>query len=253
MNNIKTIPMNTEEIQELFLKQDELYDIDLQNSKLQGEAFITYIANMQMNCLLPLEVAVDSEKKLEVLKYFFTFRQTVKCQTLINAAAFVLLYSRNIPFDFKLCWLTEKEIQSFIPENMETLQKASLFLESALIFIPSFNTDFKSLVLEPAIEAGEVKEINDIDFIGVNTLGLFTVPSFLEIFLGNPIEDNLPKFYFREQVEKLYYNSKPLFELIKDQQGDSFLMSLCHVTFSMHKEEREIFDKHITENNDSSI
>ena len=62
MSSYKTIPMSTEEIQELFLNQGTHYKIDLASSKLQGEAFITYIANMQMDCSLPLDVEVSSEE-----------------------------------------------------------------------------------------------------------------------------------------------------------------------------------------------
>lgn len=239
--------MSTEEIQDLFLNQGTHYEINLEDSKLQGEAFITYIANMQMNCSLPLEVKVSSEKKLEVMKYFFNFRQTIKCQTLLDTAAFVMLKFKGINFDLNSCWLNEAELDLFIKDNLETIGKTALFLESSLLFVPSFNSNFKQFILEPAIEAGEVVEISDIDFIGVNILGLFTIPSFIEFFLSYPPVGEQPVVYFKEQVEKLYYDKKPLFEIICEQKGDSFLMSLVNVIFSQETAEVELFKKYIAQ------
>ena len=249
--------MSTEEIQELFLDQNLHYDIDLANSKLKGEAFITYIANMQMNCSIEFNKDLATQDKLDVLKHYFSFRQTIKCETLLLASAHILLKARNISFDMDNSWLSPDEMDLFIKDNGQVILNTSAFLDSSLVFVPSFNNNYRKVVFEPSIEQGLIKVIEEPDFIGVNTLGLFTIPGFLEHFIASNENESEELVYYKNQVELLQWNRMPLFQIISSQAEDSFLMALSHLAFSTEQSDKDLFDelivKNIPEINDTHI
>ena len=257
MKNLKTIPMSTQEIQELFLSQDTHYQIDLLNSKLKGEAFITYIANMQINCSIEKDSLLESRDKLELLKFYFKFRQTVKCDTLLLASAHILLRSRNISFEMDDSWLSVDEMDLFISENQNAITNASCFIDSSLVFVPTFNNNYRDLVFTPSVQNGLIEVIEDPDFIGVNTLGLFTIPEFIEHFIAAGDQELKPMKYYRNQVELIQWSKMPLFQIISSQKGNSFLMSLCHLIFSTEEDDKKLFDQLVVEKitleNDSHI
>lgn len=246
MENIKTIPMSTEDIQELFLNQDVHYSIDLKNSKLKGEAFITYIANMQMNCSIIKDQALSSEEKIEILKFFFSFRQTIKCDTLLLSCAHVLLKARNIGFEMDDSWLLPEEMDLFIKENSDLVLNASKFLDSSLTFIPSFNNNYRKAIFEPSIDGGVIKVIEESDFIGVNILGLYTIPGYIEHFLAASESKAEELVYYKNQVELLQWNRMPLFQIISSQTEDTFLMGLCHLILSSEESDKQLFDELVT-------
>lgn len=246
MEKLKTIPMSTEDIQELFMNQDHHYNIDLLNSKLKGEAFITYIANMQISCSIQKDSQLDSETKLNVLEFFFSFRQTIKCDTLLLTCAHILLRSRKIDFDTSDSWLSIEEMDTFILNNKEQIKNSSDFLDSSLVFIPSFNNNYRESIFEPSIEAGSIEVVEDPNFLGVNILGLYTIPSFLEFFIAAGTNEPQKMTYYKNQVELLQYNKTTIFKLITAQEGDSFLMSLCHLVLSTEEKDRQLFDELIS-------
>jgi hypothetical protein len=242
-NSIKKIPMSTDEIQELFLNPENKYIVDLENSKLKGEAFITYIANMKMKCDLLVDPNLSKLSKFEILKIFLNFNYFVDCQTLINTSCMVMLRSRGFDLNTSDSWMSLEEIDEFISLNTDMVSTISDFLDSMLIAVPSLNIFFKKEFLEPSIESGEVICIEDPNIISVNVFGMLTVPDFLEIFLASKKDFN--KFnYYKYQIERFSYNKKTFFDLFLDLNSDSILLSLCNTFFSEEKEEIEILNKY---------
>lgn len=246
--------MSTEEIQQVFLNTDSHYDVDLKNSKLKGEAFITYIANMQINCSLANVEGTASEEKLEVLKHYLTFRQSIKCDTLLHTTARTLMRFAGVTLDKSFCdWMSLEEIDSFIVQNSDMLNNVANFIYSAPVFVTSFNNNFREEIFKPAIESGEIRVIDDPDIVGINTINLFSIPDFTEFFIAavseNPNNANLPMYYYKAQVERLQYDRKTIFDIFLGLKGDSFLMAFSNLLLntSENGEELALLEKYAAE------
>lgn len=239
---IKKIPMSTQEIMELFENPNQKFDIDFANSVLKGEAFITYIANMKIECSLLESEAITAEEKRELLKHFLNFKYVVGCDTLLFALADALMLVANPETQFKFSnWISTEELLPFVEENKETLSRVQEFLNSMLVTVPSFDKEFKEKVFLPAIENKEIEVIDDLDYIPLNAFGLISIPSFLDLFLGTSTQNSELK-YFKAQVENMLFKKKTLFELILGLKGDCFLIS-CYNIFSSEKEEETSYFK----------
>ncbi|WP_127714897.1 hypothetical protein [Halobacteriovorax sp. HLS] len=251
MENLKTIPMSTEEIQEIFLNSDLHYNIDLKNSTLKGEAFVTYIANMQINCSLADIDQTPKEEKFEVLKYFLNFRQTIKCDTLLHTTALLLLKALRAPVDQSRSWLSEEESEEFLQNNKELMLQAALFINSAPVFVAAFNKDFKEEIFTQACEDGEIQVIDDPEIVGINLINLFSIPDFTETFIAQydnvmPPETKQLRYY-KAQVERLQYDKKTVFDIFLGLKEKSFLMSFSHLLLnnSSEKEELSLLESYI--------
>jgi hypothetical protein len=245
MGSTKTIPMSTEELQDLFLNPAKSYVIDLKNSKLKGEAFITYISNMKMKCSLLKDTNLTKEEKYDTLSYFFQFSYPVDCDTLIETSAFLFLRYRNVPVDFSFSWLSIEDMDEYIALNKPLFEKVSKFMDSLILGVSSFNNDFKKDYLEPAIESGEIEVIDDANLFSVNMLGMLTVPNFLEYFIGfSPLSETVDLKYYRHQMEQMTYNKKSLFEVFANLKEDSLILSLVNVFFSEKDSESSVLNKY---------
>jgi hypothetical protein len=245
MNDWKKIPMSTEEIQELFLNTNKHYTIDLKNSALKGEAFITYISNMQMNCSLAIDETVPTEEKFEILKLFLTSRQTIKCDTLLNTAALLLLRSRKVDIQNSIGWLSFEEVDTFVKQNKDLIEEVSSFVDSMPLTATCFNTEIKEQYLVPAIENGEVEVVTDLEAIGVNILALMGITDFLEFFLAaNPSSSTRMKYY-QPQVERLTYDKQTIFDIFFKREDPSFLMSMVNLLFSSGEQEIKLMQDYL--------
>jgi|GEM_PF-3776760 hypothetical protein len=242
-NISKTIPLSTEEIQQVFLDPSAHYTINLNDSKLKGESFVTYIANMQINCTLETRAETPSEEKCEVLRHYLTFRQSIKCDTLLNTSALLLLRLVDVPVDLTTDWMSFEEMDEFIANNEEIVIETARFVNSAPLFVAAFSNDFREKMLNPAIEDGSIVVIDDPHVVGVNALNLFSVPNFTEIFIAgvlqNPENKKLPHIYYKAQVERLQYDRKTVFDIFLDLKESSFLMSFVNLLFAENEDGKE--------------
>lgn len=244
MSSVKTIPMSTDQIQELFLNPGNSYIVDFKNSKLKGESFITYIANMRMKCTLMPDPELDQKEKFDILTQFLEFNYFVDCDTLISVAALIFLRSRGVPIINSQEWMSFEEMDEYISANSELILKISDFYDSMIIAVPSFNKDFKNSYLEPAIASGEIELIEDTNAISINTFGPLTIPDFLECFLAYPTASSKKLKYFKYPVERFSYDKKSLSEIFRILNGSSLLLSLSNAFFSEEEQEREVINKY---------
>jgi hypothetical protein len=245
IQDIKTIPIPFNEISDIFLNIDKTYRLDLKNSKLKGESFVTYIANMKLKCEVINDSSLEKEEKFEVLKNFLTYAYFVDCSTFIDSLLLVFLRYRNIPFQSPNAWLTTEEIDEFISLNKELIDVAADFYDSLLLAIPSFNTKFKKEILEPSLDKGDIKLIEDPNLISINVISLLKVPNFLENFISGSDFASKELKYYKYQIEKFSYDKKNLFDILMDLKENSFILSLTNIFYSEEKEEEEILEKHM--------
>lgn len=245
IQDIKTIPIPFNEISDIFLNIDKTYRLDLKNSKLKGESFITYVANMKLKCEIINDESLEKEEKFEVLKNFLNYAYFVDCTTLIDASLLVFLRYRNIPFHASNSWMSSEEIDEFVSLNKNTLDNIADFYDSLIISIPSFNNKFKTEVLEPALASGEIKLVEDPNLISINSISLLKIPNFLENFIGHNNQAEKELKYYKYQIEKFSYDKKNLFDILMGLKEDSFILSLTNIFYSQEKEEEEILEKHM--------
>lgn len=235
--------MSTEDIQDLFLNANAEYVVDLKNSALKGEAFVTYIANMQMSCTLMVDATTPKQEKFDILLQFLKFRQTIKCKTLIETLALVMFKTTGMPFALSDIWMTTEEMDEFIALYPEEIVKVANFMNSAPLIAASFNKELKKNVIEAGIEDGTIKVIDDPDAVGVNAISLFTVPNFIEFFLAgsNP---GTELRYYKAQVERIQYAQKTMFDIFTDENLNGFLMPITHLLFSNGEKENAVIEQY---------
>lgn len=250
MSNLRTIPMSTEQIQEIFTNADMHYNIDLKNSTLKGEAFITYIANMQINCSLATVEGTEKEDKFEILKHYLTYRQTIKCDTLQSTVSILLLHTLGVDVELSCDWLSKEEMMEFAESNVDQIVEVMHFLRSAPVIVSSFNKNFKSLIFDKACDNGEIQVIDEPDVVGVNMISLFGVPKLVEMLcltmeeIHPELKDDLR--YYKAQVERIQYNKKSLFDIFLETPGGSPAMAFSHILLnqSENNEEQKLFDSY---------
>ncbi|RLA63447.1 MAG: hypothetical protein DRQ88_12425 [Epsilonproteobacteria bacterium] len=232
---MKALPMKTQEVMEFFQNPDEIIEVDLENSSLQGEVFVTYITNMRMKTTL---VGGTSQQKLDLLIPYLTSAYTTNCKPLLEGGIDLLLSYRGIEPLYNT-WLPAKDLEDFAKNHKEDLDPISEFLDSLVCCIPSFNTKYKKSVFDKEIEQGNIEVITDASIIGPNILGLLQEPNFFEIFVSSGVT---VKKYYKHQFEVMRFNNKGLFDIVSAR--DSLLMPILDLLSEPTEESIEILKKH---------
>jgi hypothetical protein len=241
---IKTIPMSTEDIMDLFENQDQAFQIDLAGSILKGEAFITYVTNMKIKCSLIPSPLVKTEEKIELMNFFLKFKYLIDCDTLLHTLGSAVLRFHSKEAPLLNDWMSAEELDLFIDQSKDELAKISDFISSMPLTVSSFNKEFKDTVFTPAVEAGDIEVIDDAEAVSVNAFGLITIPHFIDLAVGfKPVTDEEKLTYYKAQVENTLYKKKTFFALILDLKGDSLLMSYFNLLASADEEETNYFKK----------
>jgi hypothetical protein len=191
---------------------------------------------------LVVDPSTEKKDKFDILFQFMKFRQTIKCNTLIETLALVMWKIKGMPFELNDIWMTTGEMDEFISLHSEELLKISNFLDSAPLIAVSFNKELKQSIIETGIEDGSIQLIDDPDAVGVNALSLFTVPNFIEYFLAGNNPNQSVARYYKAQIERVQYSQKTLFDIFTDQNLNSFLMSIVHLLFSNGEEENALIE-----------
>lgn len=228
------VPLSVEEIKEFFSNKELVYFINYKESELKGVVFLTYLSNLD----LPAEIDFEGstfEEKAELLKVYMTTRNILNSEVLRLNLAKLLLEHREIDCSdmFSRPIFNEKESKDFISSNKEALDRWERFLESSIVF---------SLCCAKELdEEFKVKEkfpvINDSQYTGANVVNLYSIPSFMEVFLSKGNRHELT--YFGPQFEEYMFRGKNLYSYFFCDENLVFKLFMAHVTGSTSMEEIE--------------
>lgn len=237
---IKTLPLSTEDIIGFFDNPDHFFYVDYNKSSLKRESFLTYIANMKMKCDLIDYQNISLEDRQEMLLAFMSYGYIIEIPVLKNALVALLLYSRSGEMNFD--YMSKEESDTFINSYSTELDHIASFFDSMLLVLPSMSHEFKAEVFDKMIEDKSLPVVEETEVIGINVFSLVAFPNFLDIFIGlNKVEPKMK--YYKYAIEKFNYKNKKLFQLITELENPSVLMSLFNILSSNEDLETEYFNK----------
>jgi hypothetical protein len=238
--DIKTLPLSTEDILSFFDNQDHFFYVDYNKSSLKRESFLTYIANMKMKCDLINYKDISREDRQEMLLAFMHYGYVIEIPVLKDALVALLLYSRSGEMNFD--YMTKEESDTFINSYPTEFDHISSFFDSMLLVLPSMSHEFKAEIFDKMIEDQSLPVVEQTEVIGINAFSLVAYPDFLDMFIGLSKEE--PKMrYYKYAIEKFNYKNKKLFQLIAELEKPSILMSLFNMLSSKEELETEYFEK----------
>lgn len=209
MKYIKTeVPISIDNIKEYFKDKEIFFLLDYNKSKLQDKIFLTYLSNLDMPCDIDLQEKIEKEKLFELLKSYMVVKSVNSISFLNMAMCQIILKcvgcDHNLIFSNSI--LTDEQCEEFIDANKEELAKWIFFLDSTMVFLLKTFEDLNALL---KVE-DSFKVIDDDNFIGLNVVNLFSIPSFLEIYFSANREVSLA--YFKPQFENHMFKGKSLYQ-----------------------------------------
>lgn len=207
------LPLSPEQMRLFFDNKEKIFVIDYVNSQLKDNVFLTYLSNLNINCVIDF-TGVESKEKLALIHNYMTSRHIVTSRSLSLAVLQVLFAKKGVS-DFSFMdtpILSDAEVKEFIATNSEIVDSWILFLDSMLLYMME---TFKELA-----EALQVKDsfevIDDQRFIGLNVVNVFSVEGFFEHYFSLPIAQMK---YFERQFNEHMFNGKNLFYYFQTEQN----------------------------------
>jgi len=219
------VPLSVEQIKEFFSNKELVYFINYKESELKGVVFLTYLSNLD----LPAEIDFEGstyEDKAELLQIYMSTRNILNSEVLRLNLSKLILEHRGVDCKdmFNSPIFSDDESKKFIEDNKESLDRWERFLESTIVF--SLHCA-KELDDEMGIKE-KFPVINDAQYIGANLVNLFSIPSFMEIFLS--VESKHELAYFEPQFEEYMFRGKNLYSYFLCDENLIFKMFMAHVS-----------------------
>jgi len=208
MEKIKTVcPIPMEQLKQFFSnKENYVFEIDYENSSLQGDKLLTYLSNIDIPCDID-PATISNEQLNDLLKEYITNTTTlINIPLLVTHALICLL---TIKSDNKVIWdcpqgFTKEQTESFVVANFDSLRAMLDVLESTMLY------NINSIACDELKE--ETKEFDTVDnknYCGINFVWLVQRQEFVHL-LEN-IDKNKQKYY-THQYDKYIYKGKCLFD-----------------------------------------
>lgn len=225
MNNVKvvTLPLKVEELKEFIEKKDTLYVVSYKDTQIKGNVAYNYLSNLDLHAEFDF-TDCDYELREEALTSFMQTRNLISSDGPRLNVAQILLEKRGIDTQdmFSNSMFSKDEIELFITNNQEILNKWEQFLESTIIYAQMcLRTEFDDENFKLENPYPDLEVIDDIHWLGTNIVTLFSIPTFMEQFLSiTPIH---PHVYFKQQFEEYMFKGSNLFSYYLAQENTPFL------------------------------
>ena len=203
-----TVPLKMEQIKDYFKNQNQIYLIDYHGGELKGEMLLAYISNLDLPCNLLLDPS-KKDDVMELLKAYFVTKSICEVDFLILLSAQIVL--ENVGFDTFTYnefpeFLTKEEIDLFIKENKEIVDKWTTFIASTMLYQLTVIKD-----LENEYEfSSKFPEIDDPNYVGYNVIQLFSLGNFTTSFFSVPYSGGV--HYFVKQFNDYMFGGKSFFD-----------------------------------------
>lgn len=211
-------PFPVDAIKEFFENKKLFFVVNYKDSKIKGNMFLTYLSNLD----LPFEVDFTNasiEERFEIIKNYMETKTIHQSDTLRLTVADILVTFRGNKDGLNLHnpILNESEKQDFIAANLELIKKWDLFISSTMVYMIKAFPDLNEILKVDTI----YKVMDDINYIGLNVVNLFGIPSFSEIFFAEKLNPEL--YYFKPQFEEYMFKGQSLYHYFACEENTLFL------------------------------
>lgn len=222
-NNIRqvTLPIPAESLREYFGNKDLFFIVNYSQSKLKGDAFLTYLTNLNIPCDVKFDTPLSYETYSEALLAYMNQNSIVNTAGLHVMAAEMLLVAKGLPYERSPYALPigEEIVRRFIDENKELIDKWLHFLDSTQVFalsaISALNRHYQPKDRFP--------NVDDKNYIGRNVAMMYCMPDFIGIYFA--IEGAKYKMsYFTQQFEQFMFKNDRLAKYFRNRNNLAAVM-----------------------------
>lgn len=202
-----TVPFPATSIREYFQDKSLFFIANYSESKLKGQSFLTYLANINIPSDVKFNTPISYEEYAEVMKAYMESINVINCAGLHVMAAEMLLVAKGLPYERSPYALPidDQIVLKFIQEYKYLVDNWVHFIDSTQVFalrsIKALNEHFKPEDRFPVVE--------DRSYVGANIAQLYRIPEFIAVYFS--IENAKYKLsYFRDQYEEYMFKNETL-------------------------------------------
>jgi hypothetical protein len=210
MNYIETTaPISIELLKEYFQNKDLKFLIDYENSKLQGMKMLTYLSNIDIPS--DIKMTMDGERFYDLLREYLNLPILVNVEMLERVVIDILLHKKN------LIKIVDQNIDNFIDENKDILNKWENMLDSLILFnLYTVKEKFFSDWVET------FPKVETLDPVGINFVNLLKYDDFY-IFYQNT---DLSKIKFYQRLfDEYIFKGKNLYSFWAQENNPMYLLT----------------------------
>lgn len=207
--NLKKVkaPLDIEDLKLYFEDKDTRYLIDYCESDLKGEKLLVYLSNLE----LPCDIQIDNYSEMfELGKAYFNFTQILSVDILEKFAINVLNGYKNLTS-------IDDELQSFITENQEIIEKWSNRLDSLTLYNMYIIQDE---TIQDFVKSHTEDKTDDIK--GINFVSVLKHEDFYYFY--NKIDKTTLKYYSKYFNEYMF-SGKNLFYYWSYEKNPMFVLT----------------------------
>jgi hypothetical protein len=238
MNKIReTIaPLPIDAIKEYFHDKEITFLVDYENSKISDKIFLTYVSNLDIPLDIKLSKSYPDEKVFALLDAYMDVKSISNINSINMMMVHVLLRYIGVDTSKALVntYLTDEQVDKFISTRSEKIERWSHFLDSTMLYLIY---SYKELNDRIKVEESYPK-IEDINYVGLNIVNLFSVPGFMTCYFG--ARPTPPMSFFTEQFTNYMFKGKNLFGYFNTEENIFIpvLTSLVQQTIAMDPKEQ---------------
>jgi hypothetical protein len=221
-----TVPLKVEELKRFIENKEEtFYYINYSKSDINEGVFLNYLSNLELPCDVILE-DMSFEEKERFFKAYMSSKSIVNTESVALNIARILLEYRGIDTSemYQNPALDPKETKLFIEKNEGLLKNWEHFIESTIVYALYITKDVE---VDNDIKS-QTPAIDDSNFVGLNIVNMFKIPSFLEFFFLAPIKHELS--FFTRQFEEYMFKGNNLYEYFFSDQNQIFALFLAQLS-----------------------
>ena len=201
------VPLPIETIKEYFNDKSIFFHVDYSESKLKDKIFLTYLGNLDIPCDIVLGDNISDESLFTLIKDYMEIKNISKLHTLNMAVAQIMLKASSVDIKdvFVNPVLTDHQINTFIEDNKDLVERWLHFIDSTMVYLVYI---FKELDEELKTQE-QFEVVDDPNYVGLNVVNLFDVEGFLELYFA--VDRPLRTSYFVRQFEEYMFKGESLF------------------------------------------
>lgn len=212
-------PIPIDLLKEYFSDDSIIFNIDYSESLLKGDKIITYLSNLDVPCKLTGWDKVSTEDKFSFIKDYMNAKLVINITELEVCVLKILYEAAEYSFFINYAnvenILDKEEIDKFVKENKELIDKWLIMLASCSVYGVYTITEFQQAVKD------EYETIDDYDYCGVNFVRLLQHEITQELITAE--RDDV--YYFEKQFNEPMFKGKNLFAYWQNDANTLAIMS----------------------------
>ena len=208
-----TVPIQTENLKKYFIDKTVNFQIDYSKSKLHTDKFLIYLSNLGV----PVDLSTDKlslYQRISLLESYMMLPSVISIPTLNIAASSVVMRRKgyDLTETYPNAFLTEIEVDNFIEDQYDMVDKWVVFLDSCLIYAQKCIHEMDVAEYLTA----DIPIIHNKNYVGQSIVELFSLDFFFHNYYQKPLGDLA---YFKHQFEDYMFQGKNLYHYFATQHN----------------------------------